>query len=378
MRAPSGPLGELRTDAASREERRRGIRRDRRRVGLRHHHREVHRPAPIGASPTYQPRAANISPMSLMPRHAFEVRHQRQPLEPALRREPQLAGDQRMQAVGADHGARAHHSPVRSPPQFGAGHHAVLERQPVERDALAHLGAGRARRVEQQGVERQAGEGVAERPIRCERGAGEPAADRGAVVGDQAEAVQLRGSGGLDRVEHAELLQVASGFGAEILGAGLVAGEPGAVHDDHRQSGTRRAHRGGRAGGSAANHQEVCLRHFSKVEERPPETQGVPRPSRPPVVATAFTASLLSHRHPLSGAPATAHAVGRSLDRRAARSGSATGLETGSKDGVGQHPGAVPPAIIQVAPAGVARPINHAVMPINMALAIPSRRCRRG
>ena len=193
------------------------------------------------------------------------VRDEREPPRPARRvREPEPARDHRAQPVRADD-ERARRCVVVAP-SFASTRTPLTRPRAsrttsVTRDALAHLGAGVARAVEQDGVEHRraaarARDRESARKPCCATKSPRMRAPFGARITMPARCAAPARSTALER---AHVAQNARRLRAQILGARLGAREDGAVEQQHAHAGARQRERGRRAGRSAADHEDVCV-----------------------------------------------------------------------------------------------------------------------
>jgi len=163
------------------------------------------------------------------------VRHQRQASQASGAREPELACDPRVEAVGA------HDEPRRKPRWTAAGaepklpHAVALGRHGLHQYPLPQLGALGNGGVGETGVQHGATNtephvAVATKSVRAAEPAGER---RPTMAHDRHAREQCRL--GAERAEHPEPVENPQRLRAHVFGAGLVTGEPGSVEQHHAE-----------------------------------------------------------------------------------------------------------------------------------------------
>ena len=181
-------------------------------------------------------------------------------------------GHHRAEPVGADRQSRSHRpaGPVRPAEHRARDRPAVVE-QLLQRGALEHLRSRPARRFNQLGVENPARNrkpGGAEGPVSRPS---ELTLQPGATERGDGGPYQRLGTRRLQRVYDAEPVQDPDGLGTHVLGAGLVAGEDGAVHQRDAHAGSRQEGCRGAAGGAGTGHEDVCWSDLNHSAPRPGE-----------------------------------------------------------------------------------------------------------
>src|SRR6185437_4446159 len=201
-------------------------------------------------------------------------------------------------AVGAHHDTTAVRFPVsRSPDDSRDG--PMVQDQVLDGDTLAHLRAGAPGRGQENRVERGPWQGETVGTGT----AAEPAAHGGPAGRDHFHPVQLGMSGALYRGEdiRTEALQYFCGRGAQILGTRFVAGEPGAVEEQHRRAGAGEQQRRRRSGRPGSDHDGIpAVGH---------DVAASTAVAAPTTVAARFTPSLSSHRQPRASRTGSWHTV---------------------------------------------------------------------
>src|SRR3989475_467292 len=177
-------------------------------------------------------------------------------------------------------------SPAPPPSCHDAGHRAPVPEEVLHPRALTDNGPRARGCAQQDGVERGAGQGKAVR-------AGEAPAHHRATRGDHLHPVHLGVGRALHRLQHTvEPPEDRRGGGAEILRAGFVAGEAGAIEQQHPRAAAGKQQGGSRTGRPGAHDDRVpAIAHTIRT---PSATTTAPHS-----VAARFTASLSSHRKPL-------------------------------------------------------------------------------
>src|SRR5690606_29166916 len=161
-----------------------------------------------------------------------------------------------------------------------AGHRAAVVDQLVDGLALAYLGTGPSRSVDEPGVEdapRKA------QPMLAERGAAGPREQPEQLAPERGHHAQPRKwmpALAVELLEHAEPADQPQRLGTHVLGAWLLAREGGTVRHDDAEPGSRQVDRRRAARGTAAGDENVDSRigHPRNRSYRSPPSS---RPSRP-------------------------------------------------------------------------------------------------
>src|SRR5882762_2998979 len=242
--------------------------------------------------------------------HSRDVGHMRRERDPPRRRranQPEPARHHRAQPIGAHDNAcvtrytlpatvRESFSVVRA--RGDTRDRSALPQQVLHRGGLAYLGPRPSRGGHEDRVEGGPWQGET-----GGAGTAEPAAHGDPAGRDHLHAVQL----GMRRTLYfgddipIEPLQDLRSGRAQILGARLVAGEPGAVEEQHRRAGAGEQQRGRRAGRTGSDDDGIPALSHDGVASR--------AAAAPTSVAAKFTPSLSSHRQPVASRTGSWHTV---------------------------------------------------------------------